>query len=474
MLEKFKPNIILILIDDLGGRDLGCYGSSFYETPHLNRLASDGMLFTNAYASCPVCSPTRASIMTGKYPARIGVTQWIGGHAEGKLADVPYLHYLPQEEKSLASALKAEGYASWHIGKWHLGDEEFYPDRHGFDINIGGCSWGCPRTFFSPYGIPTLDEGPAGEYLTDRLTDEAIRLICNRDSAPFFLNLWHYAVHTPIQAPEMLVEKYRRKAKMMKLDQIQPFIEGENFPCLHKQDQRVTRRMIQSDAAYAAMVENLDTNIGRVLQTLATEGIADNTIVVFTSDNGGLSTAEGAPTCNFPLSEGKGWNYEGGMRVCQMIRWPDKVAAGLRCDTPVTSTDFYPTFLEACGAQPMPDQHCDGISLMPLFRGCKLDREAIFCHYPHYSNQGGAPAATIVEGDWKLIEFFEDGHLELYNLRNDLSETRNLLELDPSRADVLHQKLKAWQRSIEAKIPSANASYPRKLKRPTIANNAHI
>ncbi len=471
-----KPNIVFFLIDDLGWRDLACYGSTFYETPNLDRLASQGMLFTDAYASCPVCSPTRASIMSGKYPARVGVTQYIGGSAEGKVKDVPYLHYLPLEEKSLATALREQDYQTWHVGKWHLGDADFHPQHHGFDVNVGGCHMGCPYNgYFSPWGIEHLEDGPEGEYLTDRLTDEAIRLIKGRNQKPFFLNFCHYAVHTPIQSPPDLVQKYERKAAAMGLDQVQAIVEGEYFPCLHKQDQRVQRRMLQSDPAYAAMIENLDASIGRVLNVLDEEGLTDNTIVVFTSDNGGLSTAEGSPTCNFPLAEGKGWNYEGGTRVCQIVKWPGRVRPGSRCAVPVTSTDFYPTFLEACEAPLIPEQHVDGVSLMPLItESGAINREAIYWHYPHYGNQGGAPAASLISGRWKLIEFFEDNRFELYDLEHDLSEKNNLAAAEPKVVERLSRMLKDWQQEIEAKIPEPNPEYEAKLKRPKVANNACV
>ncbi|MHC4887422.1 MAG: sulfatase [Planctomycetota bacterium] len=473
-----QPNIVVFLIDDLGARDLGCFGSTFYETPNLDRLAREGMRFTNAYASCPVCSPTRASLMSGKYPARVGVTQWIGGGSEGKLQDVPYLHYLPLEEKSIASALRDGGYSTWHVGKWHLGDEDFYPDKHGFDVNRGGCQWGAPwgkNGYFSPYECPTLEDGPEGEYLTDRLSDEAIALIKQRDEKPFFLNMNHYAVHTPLQAPAHLIEKYERKAKRMGLDQVEAIVEGESFPCIHKSDQRVQRRMIQSHPIYAAMVENLDTNIGRLLDALEEEGIADNTLVVFTSDNGGLSTAEGSPTCNLPWVEGKGWNYEGGTRVCQIARWPKVIQPSTDCGENVQTCDLYPTFLEAADLPLQPEQHVDGVSLMPLLKGGQqLKRDSIFWHYPHYSNQGGRPAASMVSGKWKLIENFEDGDLELFNLNDDPSEQKNLAEVEGERATAMHAELQAWQRSIEALIPEPNPGWEAKLKAPRIPNNAHI
>ncbi len=470
-----QPNILFILIDDLGCRDLTCFGSTFYETPNLDRFSAQGVRFENAYASCPVCSPTRASIMSGKYPARIGVTQWIGSKAEGRLKDVPYLHYLPLEEKSVAAALREGGYQTWHIGKWHLGDAPFYPEHHGFDVNIGGCERGNPGAngYFAPYKIPVAD-GPPGEYLTDRLTDEAIHLIRSRGDKPFFLHLSHYAIHTPLAAPQDLVDKYERKARALGLDTIDPIAVGEPHPSLHKQHEPVRRRLFQSNPVYAAMIENLDWNIGRVLAVLDAEGIADNTLVVFTSDNGGLSTSEGSPTCNLPFLEGKGWNYEGGTRVCQLMRWPRVIQPRARCLTPVTSTDFYPTFLEAAGLPLLPAQHADGVSLMPLLGGKdSLEREALYWHYPHYSNQGNTPAASMVRGDWKLIEFFEDGRVSLFNLRADPSEQCDLAETEPERARRMLDRLRTWQREVEARIPEPNPDYASRLVRPRIPNNAH-
>jgi len=458
-----KPNIVFILADDLGWKDLGCYGSEFYETPRLDGLARQGAVFSDAYASCPVCSPTRASLLTGKYPARVGVTQFIGGHTAGRLCDVPYHHNLPLSEHSLAAALGEGGYQTWHIGKWHLGGHLTLPQSHGFEVNLGGCDWGLPKQgFFSPYGLPTLEDGPEGEYLTDRLTDEAIALIEGRDpERPFFLNLWHYAVHIPIEAPEPLVEKYRAKAKAMGLDQVEPFDEGEPIPCAHKRGQRVRRRKLQSDPAYAAMVENLDTSVGRLLDALEAAGLAENTIVIFTSDNGGLATAEGSPTCNAPLAEGKGWMYEGGTREPLVVRWPGRTPAGSRCAEPVSSVDFYPTLLEAAGLPARPEQHCDGVSLLPLLEGSQepLEREGLFWHYPHYSNQGGTPGCSIRSGDWKLIEFFEGGKLELYNLREDVAETRDRSAELPDKAGELHAKLVAWRESVEALVPKPNPNW---------------
>jgi len=399
------PNFVFILIDDLGWMDLGCYGSSFYETPNLDELAQQGVRFTEAYAACPVSSPTRASIMTGKYPATVQVTNYIGGQARGRLLSAPYLHYLPLEEKTIARALQEAGYATWHVGKWHLGSEAYWPQHHGFEVNVGGWSAGMPRSYWSPYRNPMLTDGPEGEYLTDRLTDEAIELIRQNDGRPFFLNLWYYTVHIPIQGKPAYVEKYQSKAAALGLDRRDPFEVGEHFPCEHKRDERVVRRRFQSDPGYAAMVQSLDENVGRLLQALREEGLAEDTVVIFTSDNGGLATAEGSPTCNAPLCEGKGWMYEGGTREPLIVKWPGVSTPDSICTVPVTSPDFYPTVLEMAGVAPMPEQHTDGVSFVPLIRGeDRLAREAVYWHYPHYSNQGGTPGCSVRSGDYKLIE----------------------------------------------------------------------
>ena len=462
-----RPNLIFILMDDLGWKDLSCYGSTFYETPHLDRLAQEGMSFTDAYAACPVCSPTRASILSGKYPATVGVTDWIDWTgrihpAKGKLVDVPYLKHLPLEETTIAEVLRAAGYHTWHVGKWHLGGPGFYPGVRGFERNIGGCEWGMPmRGYFSPWGIPTLEDAPQGTYLTDHLTDEAIKLIRNKaDKNPFFLNLWYYSVHIPIQAKAETIEKYEAKARAMGLDQVEAFQEGDFFPCQHKKDRRILRRLIQSDPTYAAMVEHVDENIGRLLQAVEEMGQAGNTIVLFTSDNGGLATSEGSPTSNRPLAEGKGWMYEGGTREPLIVKWPGVVAPGSRCTVPVTSTDFYPTMLHMAGLDLLPQQHVDGVSLLPLLTGQgTLEREAIFWHYPHYGNQGGTPGSAVRMGDYKLIEFFEKGSVELYHLREDIGEDNNLAEALPGLAQKLKQMLAEWQRAVEAKIPQPNPEW---------------
>ena len=460
-----QPNIIFILIDDLGWRDLSCYGSPFYEPPHLDRLATEGMRFTDAYAACPVCSPTRASLLTGKYPATLGLTDWIdwGGKCHprrGQVVDVPYIKQLPLSEHSLARALRDGGYATWHVGKWHLGTQGFYPTDHGFDVNLGGCEWGMPcKGYWSPWGIPTLPEAAPGTYLTDHLTDKAIELIRNHTGSekPFFLNLWHHAVHTPIQAPPALVAKYTAKAQRLGLDKQPALAVGEPMPYVNPDHRHIVLRLIQSDPVYAAMIENLDTNIGRLL------AVADeNTIVIFTSDNGGLATAEGSPTTNRPLAEGKGWMYEGGTREPFLVKWSGVTKPGAISAVPITSPDLYPTILAMAGLPPRPLQHVDGTSFAPVLRGANnFDRGPLFWHYPHYGNQGGTPGSSIRQGDWKLIEFFEDGRLELYNLRDDIGEDHNCAAEQPAIARQLHNQLVAWRDSIEAKIPQRNPDWPR-------------
>ena len=300
---------------------------------------------------------------------------------------------------------------------------------------------------------------PEGTYLTDYLTDEAIRLVQENGEQPFFLNLWYYTVHTPIQGKKEKIEKYRQKAKGLGLDQVETFEEGDFFPCDHKKGQRIKRRLVQSDPVYAAMIESLDENIGRLLAAVEDAGQADNTVVIFTSDNGGLATAEGSPTCNAPLAEGKGWMYEGGTREPLLVKWPGVVPAGSQCRTPVTSPDFYPTLLEMAGLDPLPQQHCDGSSFAPLLRGEGLEREAIFWHYPHYGNQGGTPGSSVRWGDYKLIEFFEDGRVELYNLRDDIGEARDLAAAEPQVRDRLKARLAQWRDQVEAKIPQPNPDF---------------
>jgi arylsulfatase A-like enzyme len=453
-----KLNFIFILIDDLGWKDLSIYGSEFYETPNIDRLAEEGVIFTNAYSASPVCSPTRASIFTGKYPARIGITNFIGGRDKGKLLPPENLEYLPFEEKTFARILKENGYKTYFIGKWHLGNYPFWPENHGFDKNIGGCQWGAPRYgYFSPYKIPTLPEGPEGEYLTDRLTEETIKIIKETEE-PFLIFLSHYAVHIPIQVPERYSEKYKEKLKKLKLDKINPFIEGENFPCEHKKNLKIIRRIIQSDPYYAGMIENLDENIGKVINALKETKKYENTAIIFTSDNGGLSTAEGSPTCNLPLREGKGWIEEGGIRVSLIMRIPgitDKLK-NKKCDFPFISTDFYPTILEIAGIPLIPEQHKDGISILPVLKGEKIKRNGIFFHWPHYGNQGGTPSSSVIYDEWKLIYSYEYEKYLLFNLNEDREEKNDLINKKPKEFEILKEIFQEYIKETGAKIPKKN------------------
>jgi arylsulfatase A-like enzyme len=456
-------NFVFILIDDMGWTDTSCYGSGFYETPRIDALASGGMSFAGAYAACPVCSPTRASILTGKYPARLGLTNYVGhgNCARGRLIDAPYVDHLSAEEWNLARCLKDAGYQTWHVGKWHLGARDYWPRQQGFDVNIGGCDWGMPRHgYFSPWGLETLPDGPKGEYLTDRLTEEAIRLIEQADSRPYFLYMSHYAVHIPIQCTRELQDKYVEKARQMGLDGAKTFEDGELLPTEHQGGRRVRRRLIQSDPAYAAMLENLDWNVGRLLDAVVASGRGDDTVVFFTSDNGGLATAEGSPTCNAPLSEGKGWMYEGGTREPLLVQAPGITEPGGRCGIPVTSTDFYPTILELAGLPAQPQQHCDGESFVHLLRGGERERtRPLFWHYPHYGNQGGTPGSSIRDGRYKLIEFFEDRRVELYDLESDLSEEHDLARQEKDVADDLRARLGEWREAVGARIPEPNPDW---------------
>jgi len=461
-----RPNIVLILMDDLGWKDLSCTGSEFYETPNLDRLSSEGIQFTQAYAACPVCSPSRASIMTGKYPARVGVTDWIdwSKHChpmKGRLIDAPYTDHLPHTEISLARALKPGGYRTWHVGKWHLGGAGCLPTDHGFDFNVAGGKHGMPhKGYFSPYQLEHIADGPPGEYLPERLTCEAVKRIRENVGTPFFLNFCHYLVHTPIQAKSELIEYFTSKARRLKLDCLPAFEKGEAFPYEGMRHEKILRRLLQSDPVYAAMVKSMDDSVGAIMEALEATGQDRNTAIFFTSDNGGLATAQGSPTCNLPLAEGKGWMYEGGTRVPLLVRWPERIKSQSRCHVPVTSPDLYPTILEAAGLKPNARQKVDGVSLMPLLaQSGGLDREAIFWHYPHYGHQGGTPGASVRMGDWKLIEFFEDNRVELYNLREDPSENHDLSATQRDKARELLLQLHAWQSSVAAVRPSVNPQW---------------
>lgn len=436
-----KPNVVLILADDLGWTDLACFGSDLHETPHLDRLAREGMKFTQNYSACTVCSPTRAALMTGKYPARLHVTDWIPGAMPDnpKLLVPDWTKYLPHAETTLAEVFRAAGYATATIGKWHLGTEEFYPEKHGFDLNIAGTDKPAPPSFHAPWRIPTLSpEGRPGDYLTDRMGAEAAGFIARTRDRPFFLYLPHFAVHTPIQGRADLVEKYQRK--------IHPGLRHKN-------------------AAYAAMTESLDAAVGRVLAVLEELRLRDRTIVIFTSDNGGRITQ--GTTTNVPLRYGKASAYEGGVRVPLIVHWPGGTRPGSVSDAPVITMDLFPTIVEMAGLPAAAARTAlDGVSLVPHLRGGPPPaRPELFWHYPHHQHYqlGGAmPYAAIRAGDFKLIEFYNDLRnvtVELYNLRTDLGESRDLAATEPQRAAALRARLHAWQKEIGAQMPVPNPKY---------------
>ena len=427
-----KLNFVFILADDFGWSDPNCYGNTFFETPHLDALAQQGMRFTDAYAACPVCSPTRASIMTGKYPARLGLTEWIPGKRSSpreKVLAPKYLHKLPLGEVTLAEALKADGYLTGHVGKWHLGGAGNLPEDQGFDVNVAGTTAGSPAGgYFLPNRMK-LPGAKKGEYLTDRLTDEGVKFIeAHRDKA-FFLYQSYHSVHTPIQAKKAYVEKYRAKLAKAK------------------------RRY---NPAYAGMVQSLDEGVGRIVKKLDELAISDRTVVFFMSDNGGLSGV----TSNAPLRAGKGHIYEGGIREPMIVRAPGLIKPGSTCRVPVSSVDFYPTILELAGAKGDAKHKPDGVSIASLLKGGgPLNRKAIYWHYPHYSPQGGRPASAVRAGDFKLVELFEDNRVELYNLAADIGETKDLAAEMPEKAAELHKLLKNWREAVGAGMPTPNPNY---------------
>lgn len=437
---KSKPNVIIILVDDLGWTDLGCMGSPLYETPNIDRMVSEGVIFTNAYAASCVCSPTRAAILTGKYPARLHVTDWIPGYnyPYAKLKSPEWQKYLHTDEVTIAEELKKTGYAAASIGKWHLGPAPYYPTRQGFDINIAGSAVGGLRSYFAPYQIENITENKnrENEYLTDRLTEEAIRFIEKNRKNRFFLYLSYYSVHTPIQPKDMkAVDRFEAKVKF--------FFKHRN-------------------PKYAAMIENLDRNVGRLLKRLHEWGIDRDCLIIFTSDNGGHFKYR--VTSNCPLRGGKGSPYEGGHRVPLAIKWPSVISAGTVSHEPVSSIDFFPTILEACGVRTercREDSGIDGVSLVPLLEGSKkkLERKEIFWHYPHYHIGGATPYGAIRSGKWKLIEFYETQNVELYNLGVDISENVDLSRKFPQIADEMQRKLHLWLRNCNAQMPAKNPDF---------------
>jgi arylsulfatase A-like enzyme len=464
-----KLNFLFILADDLGYMDVGFNNATtFYETPNLDLLAASGMVFTDFYAACQVCSPTRASILTGKYPARTDTTNFFSGRRAGKFLPADFETQMALEEVTLAEALKEQNYRTFFAGKWHLGGAGHAPTDQGFDINKGGGENGLPRSYFSPYrNVTNLPAGPQGEFLTDRLASESVEFLNSVKQDPFLLYLSFYSVHTPLQAPKNLIAKYEAKAKKMgRTDEEGRWGTIRQIDPKAKEKGPRKLRIRQDHATYAAMVESLDTAVGRVLERLEELGLKDNTAVIFMSDNGGLATSEGWPTSNLPYKGGKGWMYEGGIREPVIIRWPGVTPPGTRCNVPTVSTDFYPTMLEMAGIEQKGEQHVDGKSIVPLLKNpfAKFNRGPIFWHYPHYANQGGFPASAMRDGDFKLIQDLEDGELELYNLKDDPEEHNNLEQLEADRAQEMLKELQGWRKEIGArplrKNPETGATPP--------------
>ena len=472
-------NVIFILADDLGFMDVGFNNpDTFYNTPNLNKLAQDSMVFTDGYAASPVCSPTRSSILSGQYPARTRNTNFFGA-ANGRdvlpqdptdirgvkfnwrksfpLLSAPYLHQLAADHLTLPEYFRTRGYATMFAGKWHLGGEGSLPTDHGFDINKGGNHAGGPYTgdkYFSPYENPHLANGPKGEHLPDRLAGEVAEFITANKDQPFFAYLSFYSVHTPLMAPEALVEKYKAKRQRLGLE---PAFEPE-----HPRKNRT----IQQHAIYAGMVEAMDSAIGKVLQTVEANGLKEDTIIVFFSDNGGLSTSEGSPTSNLPYRAGKGWAYEGGVREAMLLSWPGQIKAG-HTDQPVISTDFYPTLLELCGFEAISWQYMDGTSFARILKDPEADfkRAPLLFHYPHWSNQGGIPHSAIRDGDWKLIKFYYKKGVELYNLARDPQERYNLAGQNPHKVKTLMAQLEAMLEDTDALMPIKNPNPKKNFER---------
>jgi len=432
---KRPPNVLLIMIDDLGWTDLHCQGNDRLETPNIDRLATQGMRFTDAYSAAPVCSPTRGAIMTGQSPARLAITNHIPDRKgfepdNAILRSAATVNYLDLDYVTIAERLKEAGYANAFIGKWHLSgtrnemkttEPTRRPERQGFDLNIGGCCYGGPSSYFAPYRNPTIQDKQEGEYLTERLADETIDYMREHRDQPFFVALWNYTVHWPMEAPKDLIDKYKTRPGL-------------------------------KDHRYAAMIEAMDIHIGRVLATLDELKLADNTLVIFTSDNGAL----GSVTDLRPLRACKGYLYEGGIRVPLIVRWPGVVKPGTTCATPVISTDFYPTILEIAGLKLNPKQPMDGESIVPLFRQTgSLQRKAIYFHYPNYAfHRSNRLGGAIREGDYKLIEYYDDGSVELYNLAKDISEQQDLSQQLPDKTQAMKAKLDQWLRASGAKMPT--------------------
>ncbi|GAA4809873.1 sulfatase [Litoribaculum gwangyangense] len=454
-----KPNILFVLVDDLGLKDLGYTGSTFYETPNIDYLASKSMIFTQGYATSRVCSPSRASIMTGKFTARHGITDWIGENSGtdwrkmnrfDKMLPAEYVHNLPKEDVTVAETMKANGYKTFFAGKWHLGQEGSYPEDHGFEINIGGWDKGSPvGGYFSPFRNPKLEDKYQGENLSMRLANETVNFIKQNKENPFFAFLSFYAVHGPIQTTEKKWKKYRDKCENQGIKET-GFVMEKKLPIRQNQDNPI----------YGGLVESMDDAVGVVLDALKELLLDKNTIVIFTSDNGGVSSGDNFSTSNLPFRGGKGYHWEGGIREPYLIYVPWRNSNGEINNYPVTGADFYPTILDYANIDLNPNQHQDGISLKPLIdNNADLGKRPLFWHYPHYGNQGGDPSSIIRESDWKLIHYYEDESNELYNLNDDPYEQNNIANQYPEITDKLYQKLKNWLLSVDAKFPAKDLEF---------------
>ncbi|MFY0688234.1 MAG: sulfatase [Cyclobacteriaceae bacterium] len=450
--EKKQPNLVFILVDDLGWSDVGYNGSDFYETPNIDQLSEQSVLFTNAYASGSVCSPSRAAILTGKHPSRLHITDWIPGQnpANRALKTPSILNQLPLEEVTLAEKLKEVGYQTFFAGKWHLGDEGFFPEQQGFMTNLGGHHKGSPPGgYYSPYKNPKLTDGPEGEYLTDRLTTEAINFLEQSGTDPFFLYLNYYTVHTPIQPNIDFVDRFETKLETIGRKTESSRTEGSG-----------TTNLEQRNAAYASMLFALDKNIGRLVKQLKDAGLYDDTILIFTSDNGGLSTLENgriAPTSVLPLRGGKGWLYEGGIRVPLLIKPRDFEEIGRQVNDPVIGHDFFPTILSMIGIEST--IQFDGVDITPALNGEQLARKELFWHYPHYHGSAWTPGAAIRQHQWKLISFYETNTIELYDLSEDLEERKDLSKAREDIVESLSERLDEMLASVQADSVTINEAY---------------
>ena len=452
-----RPNVVFILVDDYGIKDVGVEGSTFYETPNIDGLARSGMRFTEGYAACQVCSPSRASILLGQYPTRHGITDWIGaatGTAFAKQAGVKlsvpdYARHMPKGDINLAQVLKRAGYVTFFAGKWHLGSKGCWPEDRGFDINKGGWDAGSPMGgYYAPWDNPNLPSGPRGESLTHRLVTETISFIEQHRDRPFLAYLSFYAVHGPIQTTKPLWQKYRDKAAK------QP-PPDERF----KMDRTLPVRQVQDNPIYAGLIDEMDAAVGRVLTRLRELELEQNTIVVLTGDNGGVVSGDSFSSSMLPYRGGKGRQWEGGLRVPFYIRAPGVTQPGSTSATPVSGIDFYPTILALAGLDVPPRQPVDGVSLLPLLKGGTIEDRPLFWHYPHYGNQGGEPSSIIRKDGWKLIHYWEDNRNELYHLPDDIGEERDLASQEPARTTQLWAELQAWLTQTGAKLPHPYAGY---------------